>query len=79
MTIVEEHLKVVDTWTQRLFDVLSEPNFDKEAVNGMGFTRSGRDRVNKLLMLCHVDNKSYVQYIEFNAILPFSLDDRIKK
>ena len=69
------HLKIIDTETDRLFDLLSEPSFDQEAVNGLALARSLNDRKNKLLILCHSDDGvSYIQRIDFNAIMPVSLN-----
>jgi len=66
LTVIENHLKAIDTETYRLFDLLSEASFDQEAMNAMGMTRSIKDRSNKLLMLCHQNAKSYIQRIDFN-------------
>ena len=61
LVMIDQHLKMVDTETYRLFDLLSEPFFDQESVNGMGFARSLSSRKNRLLLLCHgKDGKSYI-------------------
>lgn len=74
--MIDQHLKMIDTKTYRLFDLLSENNYDQEAVNAMGLTRSLKDRTSTLLMLCHKDGKSYIQRIDFNPVLPYSLFGR---
>lgn len=51
--IVDSHLKFIDTETYRLFDLLSEPHFDQEAVSGVGLSRAVSTRKNRLLILCH--------------------------
>ena len=53
LAIVDSHLKFIDTETYRLFDLLSEPHFDQEAVSGVGLSRAVSTRKNKLLILCH--------------------------
>ena len=62
LCIVETHLKFIDTETYRLFDLLSEGNFDQEAVSGVGLSRAVSTRKNKLLILCHdkTQQKSYI-------------------
>lgn len=61
LSMLDKHMKIIDAQGYRLFDLLSEPNFDQEAVNGMGLSRSLVDRKNKLLMLCHTgDGRSYI-------------------
>ena len=61
MCMLDSHLKMVDTQTYRLYDLLSEPAFDQEAVSGLGLCRSLSDKKSKLLILCHgEDGKSYV-------------------
>ena len=40
LVMVNEHLKVIDTQAKKLFDVLSEPDYDKESISGMGLSRS---------------------------------------
>ena len=77
--MIENHLKVIDTDTFRLFDLLTESNYDQEAMNAMSLTRSLKDRSNRLLMLCHTGNKSYIQRIDFNNVLPFTLNEKVQK
>ena len=61
VVMIDQHLKMVDTETYRLYDLLSEPNFDQESVCGMGFGRSISTRKNRLLLLCQgKDDKSYI-------------------
>ena len=75
LTMCDFHLKIIDTENDRLFDLLSEPSFDQESVNGLALARSLNDRKNKLLILCHGDDGvSYIQRIDFNAIMPVSLN-----
>jgi len=76
LSIIENHLKIIDTESMRLYDLLSEPNFDQEAVSGMSVIRSMKDRTTKLMMLCHRDGHSYIQRIDLNAVLPFTLHAR---
>ena len=59
-TVVENHLKVIDTQELRLFDLLSEQSFDQEAMNAIAMTRSLKDRTSKLLLLCKSGNQSYI-------------------
>lgn len=77
--LIDKHLKVIDIETFRLYDILSEPNFDQEAVCGMGLTRSLADRKSRLLMLCSggLRDGSFVQKIEFNGSLPENLHLRV--
>jgi len=42
----------------------------------MSVVRSMKDRTNKLMMLCHRDGQSYIQRIDLNAVLPFTLHAR---
>ena len=72
LCIVETHLKFIDAETYRLFDLLSENNFDQEAVSGVGLTRAVTNRKSKLLILCYnkATGKSYVQRVDFNGTLP---------
>ena len=85
LTMLDQHLKVIDIETLRLYDLLTESNFDHEAVSGMGLSRSIFDRLSRLLILCHGPNKlngekggSFIQRIDFNASLPNSLADRVE-
>lgn len=75
---METHLKFIDAEAYRLFDLLSENNFDQEAVSGVGLSRAVTSRKNKLLILCFNKStgKSYVQRIDFNGTLPSSLHNR---
>lgn len=76
--IVDNHIKFIDTELYRLFDLLTEPNFDQEAVQGVGLSRAVTTRKNKLLILCFnkTTKKSYVQRVDFNGTLPTSLNAR---
>lgn len=44
LTMVETHLKVIDTVNQKIYDLLSEPNFDQDSVSGMALIRSLTDK-----------------------------------
>ena len=44
LTMVETHLKVIDTVNQKVYDLLSEPNFDQDSVSGMALIRSLTDK-----------------------------------
>ena len=48
-------------------------------MNAVGLTRSIKDRSSKLLMLCHEGGKSYIQRIDFNNVLPYTLNGRVLK
>ena len=52
LCLIDKHLKIIDTESLRLYDLLSEPSFDHEAVSGMGLSRSLTDRKSRLLILC---------------------------
>ena len=73
LTMLENHLKIVDVETLRLYDLLTEPSFDMEAVSGMGLSRSIGDRGSRLLILCigpknslGEKGMSFIQRIDFN-------------
>ena len=51
--MLENHLKVIDVENYRLFDLLTEPNFDQETVSGMGLNRSVNDQKSRLYLLCY--------------------------
>jgi len=53
LCVIDKHLKVIDIEAYAIYDVLTEPKFDQEAVSGMGLTRSLKDRRSRLLMLCN--------------------------
>ena len=59
-TVVDNHLKVIDTQEFRLFDLLTEQKFDQEAMNAVGMTRSMKDRTSRFLLLCNSGDQSYV-------------------
>ena len=60
LTMVDTYLKVIDIQQHCLFDLLSEPNFDQDSVNGMGLVRSLHDKSYRLLILCQNENGNYV-------------------
>ena len=87
LCMTDNHLKIIDLKMCRLYDLLSEPKFDQQAVHAMGLSRSAVTRKSTLLLLClkEVEDagagtmKSYIQQIEFNDTLPYSLSGRITK
>ena len=52
LVMTDIHVKILDLKNLQLFDLLSEPGFDMEAVNGFGLARSPQERTTGLLLLC---------------------------
>lgn len=74
--MIDKHLKVIDVENCQLFDVLSEPDFNLEAIRGMGLTRSISDLKSRLYLVCSGGLRAgcFVQKIEFKGSLPENLN-----
>ena len=79
MTIVDRNLKMIDIKKYQMVDLLTEPNYDDESLHGMGLVRRVSDRVYHMLILCKSEEGNYIQKVDFNSILPKSLDIKIEK
>ena len=77
--MVETHLKVIDTVNQKIYDLLSEPNFDQDSVSGMALIRSLTDKQHRLLILCQGEDGNFIQKIELNHTLTQALAKRISR
>ena len=71
LCMVDKHLKVIDTEKNQIFDLISEPDFDQEAICSVGLARSFSDRKSRLLLLC---SGCFVKKIEFRGSLPENLN-----
>ena len=60
LTMIETHLKVIDTVHHKIFDLLSEPNFDQDSVSGMALIRSLTDKQHRLFILCQGENGNFI-------------------
>ena len=56
LCIVDSYLKMIDTESMRLYDILTEAKFDQKAVAGIGLTRNVKNRKSRLLLLCVGDD-----------------------
>ena len=52
LTIVDHHLKMIDTQQLTMIDLLTEPNYDDESLLGMGLVRRASDKMYHMLILC---------------------------
>ena len=76
LCMLDTHLKVIDLVNYQMFDILSEPDFDLEAICNMGLTRSFYDCKSRLLLLCSGGslNGSYIKKLDFVGLLPENLN-----
>jgi len=58
-------------------DLLTEPNFDEESLLGMCLVRRNSDKIYHLLILCRSDEGNYIQKVDFNSILPKSMEIKV--
>ena len=79
MTMIDTHLKVIDVMTCKMFDLLSEPNFDQDSVSGMALIRSLTDKMHRLLILCQNGDGNFIQKVDLNPALTNSLAQRVAK
>ena len=79
LTMVETHLKVIDTANHKIFDLLTEPSFDQDYVSGMALIRSLNDKQHRLFILCQGENGNFIQKIEMNHTLTATLAKRVSK
>jgi hypothetical protein len=62
-----------------MVDLLTEPNYDEESLAGMGVARRSTDKVYHMLILCKSEDGNYIQKVDFNSILPKSLEIKSQK
>ena len=62
-----------------MIDLLTEPNYDEESLNGMGLVRRMPDKLYHMLILCKSEEGNYIQKVDFNSILPRSLEIKVEK
>lgn len=62
-----------------MVDLLTEPNFDEESLAGMGVVRRSTDKIYHMLILCKSEEGNYIQKVDFNSILPKSLEIKVQK
>lgn len=79
MTIVEKYLKMIDTQLLQMIDLLTEPNYDDESLHGMNLVRRNSDKIYHLLILCRSTEGNYIQKVDFNSILPKSLEIKVQR
>lgn len=60
LTIVDKHLKMIDTKLMQMVDLLTEPNYDEESLAGMGLCRRASDKVYHMLILCKSESGNYI-------------------
>ena len=70
---------MIDTQLMQMVDLLTEPNYDEESLAGMGIVRRSSDKVFHMLILCSSEEGNYIQKVDFNSILPKSLDVKAQK
>ena len=58
-------------------DLLTEPNFEEESLLGMGLVRRNSDKIYHLLILCRSGEGNYIQKVDFNSILPKSMEIKV--
>ena len=58
--MIDTHLKVIDIVTCKIFDLLSEPNFDQDSVSGMALIRSLSDKKHRLFVLCQGEDGNFL-------------------
>jgi hypothetical protein len=79
LTMVDKHLKMIDTQLVQMVDLLTEPNYDEESLLGMSLVRRNSDKIYHLLILCRSTEGNYIQKVDFNSILPKSLEVKVQK
>lgn len=79
LTMVDKHLKMIDIQRFQMVDLLTEPNYDDESLHGIGLVRRSIDKVFHMLILCKNEEGNYIQKVDFNSILPKSLEIKVEK